>query len=702
MAKLTKPKTTSQKKRSESGLTGGPSTIRGVTYQIDHAVNLLLEQISLSLADPFTPRSIATEPRTLAPKIVRWDILTDPPETTYEAKFNPRREELVEWLKLVRSSSEGSAGRRFRFVYAEERAAAKLIQTVKALSRIAIEAQGKSESFHTLVTQEELKDTEEVLTLLGDDAIELLQRIELEQLSDNALDRDISLRLRYLTAPEDATGVRNYLFEKLQREAPSRILFSVKDSIDDLREKGFTLNRPPLIDAQALTPQVFAALSIMESCKSAIPAEVLAAATGTTQEILTAELSTIREVSFDRGLWSLAPLGSRLAHPDEVALRGSALEELVAYVKSHGKSSSAQEQVSNVIALAEACLPTHPRLVAKVFGDLDKLLKEMGKKHLVRDVALLSKNAAQRAGVDRDMKLAVIRSLICGLTWYHQRVGDIEEANVAASRSYRFATELDSKVDLAYSAKCTGRLRRIEAETLESGARQSKLSESLGMLMIAVQHFSEAEGHGPNGPEVGDCYSLMARTHLVAGDLASARDKLARAFARLPDDGGKDSLDALILAGDLAAASGDNDEALLSYDRAVTKATSPGRDVTEMRARALRQRGLVKRSLGDADGAKADFNEAARIWGELEEANFAAEAEFEMLDLSAGISDVTRALLLKEPAAVRAQVMKLHMSNLTEYQLKDTKAAGRRAEPPITYWKGLIKRAHDLVGFEVF
>lgn len=700
MAKTPKAKPTSPKKKSESGLTGGPSTIRGVTYQVDHAVFVSLEQISLALADPFTIRSISTEPRTIAPKVVRWDIRIDPPETTFEAKFNPKREEVVDWLKLVRQASTGTPGRRFRFVYAEERTAAKLLQTLRALCRIAVEVSGDKEAFDNLVAHEEIKGAGEVLTLLGESAIDLLQRIDLEQLSDNTLDSDIRFRLRYLTTPEEAERLRVYLFEKLQRHAPSRVVLKVDDIITELRGKGFTLNQPPRINAQSLQPEVFAALSVLESCKSGFPFELLADVVAKTQASLEVELASIREVSSEHGLLFLTPLGAPLAHPDEAALRARALEGVLSYVKKHGKSPIAQDQVPNIKVLAEACLKTHPRLVARVFGDVDKLLKEMGHKHLVHDVAVLSMTAASplaRIG-DRDMKLAIIRSLICGLAWYYQRVGDLEEAHVAASKSLRFAEEVESKEDLAYSAKCTGRLRRIEAEveTIGLNDRHSKLSESIGMLARAAQHFDEIR----NMPEVGDCYSLMARTHLVAGDLVAARDKLDRALARIPEDGGKDRVDVLILAGDIAEAYDDTNEALLYYDRAVKKAESPGRELTEMRARALRQRARVKRKMGNKVAAEADFKEAARIWGKLEEPNFAAEVEFEMFDLSVGLSENSKTLLLKETATVRAQVMKLHVDKLRGHELKGTTVAGRKIDPPLQYWKDLIRRAHELVGFE--
>lgn len=699
MSKNQKPKPSAAKKKSESGLTGGPSTIRGVTYQIDHAVNLLLEQIALALADPFTLRLIATEPRTTSPSVARWDIRIVPPETTFEAKFNPKREELVSWLKLVASSAVGTTERRFRFVYAEERAAAKLIQTVKALSRIAVEVSGDREEFNKRVRYEEIKGADEVLALLGDDSVGLLQRIVLEQLSGDTLDSDIRLRIRYLAPPEQAIELRNHLFEKLQRAAPTRANFNVNDIISELRETGYILYPPQRIDVGALSSDAFAALSALESCKVGLPVEVLTAVTGMTPSDLETELGVLHQVSSEGGLWSLAPLGASLAHPDEAAIRARVLEETLSYIKTHGKSEQAQRQVTNVLALANSCSDTHPRLVATVFGVLDKLLKEMGKKHLVRDVALLSKSAAQHAGVDREMKLAMIRSLICGLTWYYQRVGDLEEADVAARKSYRFAEEVDSKIDLAFSAKCTGRLRRLQAEALlPSSERRSLLSESVGMLTSAIQYFEAVRGYEA---EVGDCYSLLARTNLVTGDLPEARKNLSNALTRIPEDGGKDRLDALILAGDIEMADSNINEALLRYDIAVANALSPSRELTEMRARALRQRGRVLRTLGRTNGSKNDFNEAMRIWTTLDEPNFAAEVEFELLGLSVKISENAESMLLHEPPAVRVQGMKLHMSNLDQHNQLNAKVAGQRAEPPVKYWKDLIKRAHELVGFEV-
>ena len=701
MAQPPKVKKSTPRKKSESGLIGGPSTFRGTTYQVDHAVSLLLVQISETLADPFTPRFITIEPRTTTPNVARWDILSRPPEVTYEAKFNPKRDELLDWLKLVGQSAAGAPLRRFRFVYAEEREAASLIRTVRALTRIAGEFGAGATEFEKMVDHEDIKGADEVRALLGADAIQTLLRIELEQLSDYKLGEYISLRVKHLTSPDQADRLRAYLFDLLQRRAPSRAILAVDDIIIKLRAEGFTLYPPQQIDIQALSVGAHKALIVLQKCKSGLPAEVIASVLGQNQEAVEHELNPISQVSFEDGLYFLAPLGAPLAHPEAADLLAKALQELLSYIRSYGKSLPAKRQVANAIALAEACLPMDPRMVAGVFGALDKLLKEIGRKHLVRDVAELSISAARRTNAaDRDMKLAIIRSLICGLTWYYQRIGDLDEANAAASKSLRFARDLDSKIDIAFSLKCTGRLRRIEAEGLTGNARQAKLAESLGMLGDAIETFNVTEGHGPMSPEVGDCYSLMARTHLVGQELHKAKTKLQHAFARIKDDGSKDQIDALILAGDVEMEGGDNEQALSYYDQAVAKAQSDGRDVTEMRARALLHRGRVKKARGDQTGAESDFKDAARIWEQLEEPIASAEAEFEAVSLSTQLSESDLRILLQEPPAVRLQALNLHAARVGQYQQKQTKAAGRRAQLPPKYWDDLIKQARGMVALE--
>ena len=53
--------------------------------------------------------------------------------------------------------------------------------------------------------------------------------------------------------------------------------------------------------------------------------------------------------------------------------------------------------------------------------------------------------------------------------------------------------------------------------------------------------------------EVGDCYSLLGRTYLAAGQRPEARAALAEANKRLLDQSNKDYLDLQIAMGDLVA-----------------------------------------------------------------------------------------------------------------------------------------------------
>src|SRR5207249_4723847 len=109
-----------------------------------------------------------------------------------------------------------------------------------------------------------------------------------------------------------------------------------------------------------------------------------------------------------------------------------------------------------------------------------------------------------------------------------------------------------------YCRKCIGRLLRMEAEGFDEGEEKDRLlAESMASLREAIECFTNSSEFGPTDSEVGECYSLLGRTYLTAGQLAGARDCADRAARLLTDPAAKDYLDLAILRGDLAAAEGD-------------------------------------------------------------------------------------------------------------------------------------------------
>ena len=72
----------------------------------------------------------------------------------------------------------------------------------------------------------------------------------------------------------------------------------------------------------------------------------------------------------------------------------------------------------------------------------------------------------------------------------------------------------------AFCLKCLGRLKRMQAEGhRDSHQRVELLAASVKLLQEAIGEFRKLKLEA----EVGDCYSLLARTHLVAGERIAAR-----------------------------------------------------------------------------------------------------------------------------------------------------------------------------------
>jgi tetratricopeptide (TPR) repeat protein len=255
------------------------------------------------------------------------------------------------------------------------------------------------------------------------------------------------------------------------------------------------------------------------------------------------------------------------------------------------------------------------------------LLKERGDKHFLLEVAYLSLSAAKRVRGDRNTAVARVRCEICGIAWVYQRVGQLAKAQAAAAVARELAETIGSDANVAYAEKCSGRLARVQAEGLSGHERFDKLAASTGHLHRAIDAFEADHDYGPRHPEVGDCYSLLARTHLVAKDLSACESAITSGFEILSASDGKDYIDALILRAELFETRSRFDDARLRLDDAVSLTAGGGREMSEARARALLARGrLIRRSGGDARDAVDDFRAADEIWTKLDEPELAAGA----------------------------------------------------------------------------
>src|SRR5579864_2820016 len=146
-----------------------------------------------------------------------------------------------------------------------------------------------------------------------------------------------------------------------------------------------------------------------------------------------------------------------------------------------------------------------------------KLSKRHGNKHLVLELADLTITAARDPLRGEDEARAEAQALICGRSWALQRLGDLDGAKKAATEGLGLGDAIGWVRNTAFCKKCTGRLARLFAErTANVSERARYLEESIALLIQAIDTFKTMPEIGPNHPEVGDCFSLIARTYLVA------------------------------------------------------------------------------------------------------------------------------------------------------------------------------------------
>ncbi len=150
-----------KKPPSMSDRVGGPSTIRGVNYQIHFAILKALEMIGLAKNLPHRRFSVELEPRFLGDTITAWDVQYSPPDVLAEVKLAPTRLDVLEWLARTRKADYQGA---FQLVCGKKRGG--LLPDVEALVRLTHEASGDGHKFETLVGAQPIENADEIFETL--------------------------------------------------------------------------------------------------------------------------------------------------------------------------------------------------------------------------------------------------------------------------------------------------------------------------------------------------------------------------------------------------------------------------------------------------------------------------------------------------------------------------------------------------------
>ena len=328
------------------------------------------------------------------------------------------------------------------------------------------------------------------------------------------------------------------------------------------------------------------------------------------------------------------------------------------------------------------------RWAPDLFDTLEQPMKYSGDKKLVLDVAKACIECCSGANLDERTAECQAKARICGTSWVYQRTGNLGLAEQEAQESVRISEGISSRKNLAFCKKCVGRIKRLRAEAASNlEVKRAFFEDSVQCLEEAISLF----GNLDDDREVGDCYSLLGRTYLSIGYARRARDCASEALHRIIP-GTKDYLDLRILEGDIWLVTGEMPKALEAFAE-VIGVTSEDYRISEIVARAHRQRAQALMRVGRNADAEIAFAKAKSIWEYYGEDNFAAEAEWGGILASEMLDRRTKLLLEAEEPLVRCEAVRLHRERQSKRGLSVVAQRGRADD---TVWKTLIKEAKRL------
>jgi tetratricopeptide (TPR) repeat protein len=610
---------------------GGTATGTGIDYQIEYAALRALELVAAHQGNPVLSAAIGVETR--GEDLIPCDIIVRPPERRIEAKGNLTASDVEEWIDAVVAAPEDVT--EFELVYGAG-GTSKLFRALASMRPVAKEFEGAQFDQHARLRLEQNAFGTEVLDRLGPRAGSLVARMTIRQLPYDEVTRLLHTYARTLVAAGDVEAVVARTREAMRRSLRTKQTLRAADLIREVM-KGVTVQTlpAPIADAQPFRD----VLVVLQTCPSGLPKEVLVAVAERPSEEVREGLQRLAEqglVEEDDGAWRPMPLPTRLSDAGRQAALTRALRALTGYIQ--GRPGVPRVQVHNIVALGRACRAIEPELVAGLFSAIERAAKDLGDKHVVLSLAELSISAAQSLSGSRLAISEEARALICGRSWVLQRGGELEDALAAAGRSERLAEDVGARTTLAFVKKCSGRLYRLQAERMPEGSSQrvARLQASVAALERARDEFTALIGTEKiTKAEAGDCFSLLARTHLVAGSREPAFAAIRDAYARLTPDDGKDYIDLLLVAGECELTFGDPAAAFGLFTEALNRSERDRPDYSEMRARAFFALGRYHRRsdqrLASAPAADA-FRRAADMWERLDEPDNAAMARLAEVD----------------------------------------------------------------------
>ena len=681
------------RKKPTSDRLGGPSTARGLNFQTNYAIYKTLHLVATAMNAPHKRCWIALEPRYAATAVTAWDIQSSPPDVIAEAKLAPTHSDLTGYLERVKDSGFPGA---FLLVWAK---GSRLLTDIEVLTRLANEARGDSQRFNRLVEAQHIGAAAEILSTLGPNHQALLQRISVENLPEEALRRDTDFCAKMLTGAA-GPDLAAKLFKKFSEASERRQHFEINDIINELKKGGLQFHVPAEVALAEVPVDLPKSLYLLQRCPDALPIQVLARAVETNLEDLAGLLEPLessRLTCRDGDLVRVAHLPNQITVQNSGDLVAKALPPLLEFIRSNGDSPPSRGQLRNAIALGKAATSARPDSVIDIFLQTQSLLKSLGDKHLVLEVADLCLEAANRMGADERAAKTRALTLICGKSWVYQRVERLAEALTLARKSLDLGQAIPWPRNTAYCKKCIGRIMRLQAEAEpDPKIKKTRLAESVEWLKAAIEMFEQPELGLPQ-TDTGDSYSLLGRTYLVAGQLDIADASIQKAFDIILAGTSKDYMDLKILAGDMEARRGNLGSAESHYSDVLALSIPDDHERSEILARARLQRGILLERVGRIEAAKTDYRIAQRMWSELDERTSAAKAEWRLLRMTSSIPQDHIALFEAEKCPrTRVRAFLAYQDGVQSR----TGAIAYRSRPSQTQVANLLTQARRAVALE--
>jgi tetratricopeptide (TPR) repeat protein len=669
---------------------GGPSTFAGTSYQLNFATLQTLKAIRKFLHDPLVNRTIQMEPLEVGSgAITKWDVRVDPPIVFYEVKLRPTRQDMLEWFGRIRSSSDPQA--EFVLVYAG--GGGKLLTAFERLKALASPAFTEDGFRQLLAEYDDISGASEVLSAFGEDSFAAINHSSLEPLPENVLKENVDQHSQFLAGAK-SSELADFLFKKLSDCAQSRAALRTSDLVEQIEKLGIHLESHPAIRTEQHDEGVVYSLCALQNCKVPVPEEILSGFLGIPCSEVAQTLMAPGDhvIAVRDGNYTVNPIIPRILLDNGMTVLARFLSFVLDYIRSHRSAEVANLQTDNALTLARICMPSNPESVIPLFDALEKPLKKLGNKRFVLDAAELTIAAAD-SKVPRDEAgaRAKAKAIVCGRSWVYQRVGQVNDAEHSARESLELGKKIGWERNTAFCLKCMGRLQRLIAEKeVRAIERQNAFRGSADLLGKATEAFTalpQSENIEPD--DIGDCYSLLARTYLSSGDLQIAERHAAKARDLVQNRASKDYMDLRILAGDIEAKKNNHIGAIDDYREVILAADEKDAEKSEIVARAYLQLGKSQSALGQNKAAITSFQKAENTWEALGEVEAASEAGWLGSLLEDPLSKEIEEYVSGETFFVRNLTLANYRS-----ELADTSPSSRkRAEVPKKYIEGLIAKA---------